>query len=135
MTLGHDDGLRVKRPSGISPASIVREGKDRPELFFPRSQVPPAEGIGAPVRPGRLSCPGVRADWLAPEPPMSPGGVCLDPHGQAQNSHPTDIGQTLGSHVTRRGVMCLRVPWGRDHLGKASVSALGLKEGVGFNPE
>jgi hypothetical protein len=26
---------------GISPASIVREGKDRPELFFLRSQVPP----------------------------------------------------------------------------------------------
>jgi hypothetical protein len=36
---------------------------------------------------------GVQADWLAPEPPMSPGGVCLDPHGQAQNSHLTVSGR------------------------------------------
>ena len=70
MTLGHDDGLRVKRPSGISPASIVREGKDRPELFFLRGQVPPAKGervlfIGTPpvtlvLEPlaGLDACPG-----------------------------------------------------------------------------
>ena len=42
---------------------------------------------------------------MAPEPPMSPGGVCLDPHGQAQNSHPTVSGRhwvapgAAGRHV------------------------------------
>ena len=56
MTLGHDDGLRVKRPSGISPPSIVRGGEDRPELFFLRSQVPPAEGM-EPLA-GLDACPG-----------------------------------------------------------------------------
>ena len=71
-----------------------------------KSKVPPAE-VWSPCQ-AWTPVLGVRADWLAPEPPMSPGGVCLDPHGQAQNSHPTDIGQTLGSHVTRRGVMFLR---------------------------
>ena len=74
MTLGHDDGLRVKRPSGISPTSIVREGKDRPELFFLRGQVPPAEGIGAPGRPGRLSWGCEQIGWL-PNPPCHQG-VC-----------------------------------------------------------
>ena len=74
MTLGHDDGLRVKRPSGISPASIVRGGKDRPELFFLRGQVPPAEGIGAPGRPGRLSWGCEQIGWL-PNPPCHQG-VC-----------------------------------------------------------
>ena len=74
MTLGQDDGLRVKRPSGISPASIVREGKDRPELFFLRSQVPPAEGIGAPVRLERLSWGCDQIGWL-PNPPCHQG-VC-----------------------------------------------------------
>ena len=82
MTLGHDDGLRVKRPSGISPASIVREGKDRPELFFLRGQVPPAEGIGAPGRPGPGHPPGSGGRPSEPQggrPDVNPGGVPRHP--------------------------------------------------------
>jgi len=104
MTRGHDDGLRVKRPSGISPC-LHREGGEGP----PRTLLPPRPGASS----GRYWSPwqawtpvlGVRADWLAPEPPMSPGGVCLDPHGQAQNSHPTVSGRhwvapgAAGRHV------------------------------------
>jgi hypothetical protein len=132
MTLGHDDGLRVvKRPSGISPASIVREGKDRPELFLLRSQVPPAEGIEAPVRLGRLSWGCEQIVWL-PNPPCHQG-VCASTLMGRHKQPPDCIGQTLGS--TWRGGAWLRVPWERDHHGKASVSALGLKEGVGFYPQ
>ena len=80
---------------------------------------------------------------MAPEPPMSPGGVCLDPHASGQavpgtKQPPRDcIGQTRGSTwrvgASRHGGY--EFP-GYDHHGKASVSArkLGLKEGVGFNP-
>ena len=70
--------LRVKRSSGISPASIVREGKDRPELFFLQSQVPPAEGIGAPVTLGRLSWGCEQIAWLPNPPSWAPchQGVC-----------------------------------------------------------
>ena len=131
MTLGHDDGLRVKRPSGISPLSIVRGGKDRPELVFLRSQVPPAEGM-EPLA-GLDACPGVRADWLAPEPPMSPG--CVPRPSWAGTKQPPDcIGQTLGS--TWRG----GASRGYESLGNETTTArpvfqpLGLKEGVGFNP-
>ena len=55
--------------------------------------------------------------------------------GTVTKQPPDCIGQTLGS-TWRRGVAWLRVPWERDHHGpgKASVSASGLKEGVGFNP-
>ena len=130
MTLGHDDGLRVKRPSGISPPSIVRGGT------VPNSSSSEARCLQRKVwSPWQAWTPvlGVRADWLAPEPPMSPGGVCLDPHGQAQNSHPT----VSGRHWVAPGAAGRRVatsPLGTRLHGKASVSALGLEEGVGFNP-
>ena len=95
MTLGHDDGLRVKRPSGISPPSIVRGGKDRPELFFLRSQVPPAEGM-EPLA-GLDACPGGASRLVGSRTPHVTRGCVPRPSWAGTKQPPDCIGQTLGS--------------------------------------
>jgi hypothetical protein len=111
----HDEGLRVKRRSGISvvPARPGGKRKDHPELFFPRGFTPPSDCLES--QPMHLLGIGV---WDAirlidpQNPPTSPGGwVCAPPYGRASGSHPhrcsTDFEQTLlGGHLTRRGVEC-----------------------------
>ena len=126
--------------SGISPPSIVRTAPGR-TLLSPKPGASSGR-YGTLVRLGRLSWGCEQIGWLPnPVTPMSPGGVCLDPHASGQavpgtKQPPRDcIGQTRGSTWRGGASRGYEFP-GYDHHGKASVSArkLGLKEGVGFNP-
>ena len=73
---------------------------------------------------------GMRANWLAPEPPMSPGGVCVDPHGQAQNSHPT----VSGRHWVAPGAAGRRVATSPLGTRQGQCFSLGAEGRVGFYP-